>query len=374
MGKGYGNSGTKQAGGILEAIKILIFDRWPLNPALWPLTDANFDFSGVVDQKITNPIIMGSRTVSNSGSNSPWTDISSLAAAIGGGTGELFVDVEGNFKVVAVTDPNAVAPVWDFLDGDSNQLGGRLTNVNRVLSDSKTVNYVIATGESVTAGQPRKAVALDSDPTSPTYYQGPFGRTVGYEPGRKLLITQAQVQNAANTFLNWFIGGDEQLIIQGIVNPLLDVNDVVRVRRRRLGIYDDASVVADILTKLNSAKTYTKIPIHPLLVDVPAGMRVQIETDVLTQGLVVSAAGYKNDTVLNVQSFTPKQDFIVGTTITDPTKISNGGAVNYFLDKIVIPLDLTTAMEMTARERRVGTRKDAIRIAEYSQDDPNAGL
>ena len=372
-GANYGGLTTK-AGGVLEAIKILINDRWPVNPALWPLSDKNFDFSGVQDQKITTPIVMGSRTVSNSGSNSPWTDISNLAVSIGGGTGELFVDVEGNFKIVAVTDPNAVAPVWDYLDGDSAQLGGRLTSVNRVITDSKTVNYVIATGESVTLASPHKAIAVDSDPTSPTYYRGPFGRVVGYEPGRKLLTTQQQVQNAADTFLNWFVGGDDQLIIKGVVNPLLDVNDVVRVRRKRLGIYDDSAVVADVAVKMSSTKPYTTIKVHPLLAPIQAGTVLQFETSVLNQPIVVTHTALPKETSISVESFTPKQDYLAGTTITDPTRVSNNGAVNYYVDKIVIPLDLTTDMEMTARERRIGTRKDAIRIGEYSQADPNAGL
>jgi len=369
----YGNF-TFASAGIQEAIKLLIYDRWPNNPALWPLSEDSFDFSGVQDVPLQTPIIMGSHTVSNSGSNSPWTDISSLAAAIGGGIGELFVDVEGKFKLTAVADPNAVPPVWDFLDGDNHQQGGLLTNISRTITDSKAVNFVIATGESITLNQPFKAVAADTDPTSPTYVNGPFGRVVGYEPGRKLLTTLAQVKSAAETFLGWFAGGDDQLVIHGVVNPLLDVQDVVRVRRKRLGVYNPYEVVAEVKTRLDSKTSYTMIPVLPLLNDIPANKTLIIKTGWVSQQVITTQIAKVGDQLLYVQPFTPQSTFVVNTNIFDPTVVSNDGAVNFYIDKIVIPLDVTTDSEITMRERRVGTRKDAIRIAEYSQVDPNAGI
>jgi hypothetical protein len=355
---------------ILEAIKLLINDRWPTHSGVFG--QPRFDFAGIQDQKITSPIVMGSRTISNSGSNSPWTDISALAAAIGGGIGELFVNAEGAFQIIATPDPNAVSPVWDFMDGDNHQSGGLLTKVTRVLSDAKTVNYVIATGENSTAKTPVKAIATDSDPTSPTYYLGTFGRVVGYEPGRKLLKTQAQVQNAADTYLSWFIGGDDSTTIEGVPNPCLDVNDVIRVRRKSLGIYNASTVVAVLNTNLK-INTYTSLPVQPILKDISAGELLTIYTDYKTQNVTISHPAKKGDSTLSVNPFVPVTEFVKGTVINDPNVISNGGAVNYYIDKITIPLDLSSPTQITARERRVGTRKDAIRVAEYSQVNPNQG-
>jgi len=358
-----------------EAIKILINDRWPTHPGVFG--KPQFDFSAVQDAPIHTPIIMGSTNVSNSGSNSPWTDISALAAGLGSGgasgSGELFVNAEGVFQIVSIPDPSAISPVWNFLDGDSEGAGGLLTNVNRVLSDNKTINYVIATGEATSAKTPLKAIAVDSDPTSPTNYTGTFGRVVGYEPGRKLLKTQAQVQNAANTYLSWFTGGDESLTIEGVVNPCLDVNDVVAVRRKRLGIFNASAVVASLSTNLHRGQNYTSLPVDPLLKPISAGDTLIIYTDYITQNITVSRPAAKGDRILYVDSFKAVSSFVASTNINDPNIQSNGGAVNYYLDKVVIPLDLSTAMSITARERRVGTRKDAIRIAEYSQDNPSGG-
>jgi hypothetical protein len=371
-----GNYGglTLKSAGIQEAIKLLIYDRWPLSPALWPLTDESFNWGGVPDVPLNVPVIMGSHTVSNSGSNSPWTDISGLAAAIGGGIGELYVDVEGKFRLIAIADPNAVTPVWDFFDGNGNETGGLLTNVSRAISDSKAVNFVIATGESVTLNQPFKAVAADTDPTSPTYINGPFGRVVAYEPGHKLLNTLQQTKFAAQTFLSWFTGGDDQLVMKGIPNPLLDVNDVVRVRRKRLGVYNPYEVVAVVNSRLKHTQSYTQITVLPLINDIPAGEKLLIKTGTGTQQIITTQPASTTNTILYVESFTPEYDYVNGTGIADPKVTSNEGSVNYYIDKIVIPLDFTTDTEITMRERRVGTRKDAVRIGEYSQADPNAGL
>lgn len=355
---------------VLEAIKLLINDRWPTHPGVFG--KPRFDFAGIQDQPITSPIIMGSRTISNSGSNSPWTDISGLAAAIGGGIGELFVNAEGSFQIVAIPDPNAVSPVWDFMDGDNHQSGGLLTRVTRTISDAKTVNYVISTGEIASAKKPTKAIAFDNDPTSPTYYLGTFGRVVGYEPGRKLLKTQAQVQSAADTYLSWFTGGDDSTSIEGVVNPCLDVNDVIRVRRKRLGIYNDASVVAVLNTNLKTT-AYTSLPVEALLKGIPAGEMLTIYTDYKTQNVTLSHPAKKGDKMIHVNAFVPVTQFIKGTVITDPNVISDGGSVNYYIDKITIPLDLTSPTLITARERRTGSRKDAIRTAQYSQNNPNTG-
>jgi hypothetical protein len=149
---------------------------------------------------------------------------------------------------------------------------------------------------------------------------------------------------------------------------------VIAVRRKRLGIYDPSALVATLSTSLDSSKSYTTLRVDPLLQDIASGENLIIYTDYITQTITLSAPAKTGDKAIQVVPFTPSSDFLAGTSIHDPkVPAPNGGAVNYYIDKIVIPLDLSTTMTITARERRVGTRKDAIRIAEYSQDDPNAG-
>ena len=347
---------------VKEAITKLITDRWPQqNGVFGQLTQQDFQFSGVSDKALTKPLVMGSGSISTSGSNSPWIDIMSLASSLGA---ELFINESGKFTLRKVTDPNSTPPVWDLLDGDSGGQGGLLLGVTRNISAANIRNYVIATGENTATKTPLKAVASDDDPTSPTYHKGTFGRVVGIETGRKHLTTQAEVQNAADTYLNYFVGGDEQVSLEAIVNPALDVGDVIRVRRRRVGIFDPEAVICG-LTADTGRKTISSLKVSPLKYSVKSGEQLHIYTDYQIQTITASQAHSAGDTTLYVKAFTPKSDFRKGTVITDPA-IPSDGSVNYLIDQITIPLDIEGSMSITARERRVGSRLDAIRTAQYS--------
>lgn len=342
----------------MEAIKMLITDRWPLNNTFGPPT---FNFSGIADKNLNKPVIMGSQTVSTSGSNSPWTDITALATAL---NAELFVDADGAFNLRTVPDPNTVPPVWSFFDGE----GGLLTKATRELSDSKAVNYVIATGENTGATSPLRSVQTDNDPSSPTYYKGTFGRVVGMEPGRKKLTTQAEVDNAAKTYLNWFVGGDESTTIEGVVNPALDVGDVIRVRRQKIGIFDHSAVECQLGADIpsNPTQPLTQLVVKTVLKDITAGTKLIITTNYGSQALTTSNACKAGSTILYVEPFSPSQNYRKDAIICLGATPVDGG-VNYYIDKLEIPLGLDKPISITARERRVGTKKDAVRIAEYSQ-------
>ena len=349
---------------IQEAIKLLITDRWGKGKKS-VFGEPKFDFAGVVDHPITKPIIMGSTTISTSGSNSPWTDITGLAAALGA---ELYVDADGAFALRTLPDPNTINPIWDYFDGD----GGMLTKATRKLDSAKAVNYVIATGESTGVNVPLQSVAVDGDPSSPTYYLGEFGRVVAREPGRKKLTTQAQVQNAADTYLNWFVGGDESVTIEGVVNPALDTGDVIRVRRRRVGIYRQGTVFGETTVDFQpNSDTVTGfevslLSVTPTEIELNAGDKVMLYSDAAQDVVTVKHHYPKGSSVLEVEPFHPKLRYRKGTIIIDPTDLDNAGSNNHYIDQLTIPLGLDGAIEITARERRIGSRKDAIRVAEYS--------
>lgn len=382
---------------VKDAIQMLIEDRWPPKGHRTIFGNPKFNFSGVVDAKLTAPVVMGARTVSSSGSNSPWTDISALASSMGA---ELFVDVNGSFTLRTVPDPNTLKPSWAFLDGSTN--GGIYTPVlpdpvtgvvpvspliqaTRKLDDSKAVNYVIATGENTGTKTPLKAIAMDNDPKSPTYYLGEFGRVVAYEPGRKKLTTQKMVQKAADTYLNWFVGGDESVTFEGVVNPALDAGDVVKVRRRSIGIFDNALVLAE-LSADTSKTAFTTLTVHALQarshladgtpnpISIAKGEIIRLRADYKFLDLYVTAdapIGAKTIHVCGIQNGQPTNtgvvaDYFKGTVLVDPNE-KGDGSIAYYIDKIVIPLEPETALQLTARERRIGTRQDAIRIGEYSQ-------
>ena len=348
------------------AIKLLINDRWPIGKKS-VFGPPRFDFAGVADHQLTKPVVMGSGTASNSGSNSPWTDITGLAMAVGA---ELYVGADGAFTLRPIPDPNTIAPVWNFFDGD----GGLLTKAQRKMDSSKAINYVIATGENTGTKTPLKSIAYDGDPASPTFYQGEFGRVIGREPGKKKLTTQKMVDNAANQYLNWFVGGDESIVIEGVVNPALDTGDVIRVRRKRVGIYNPQTTIAEITSDFpvgcdtNPATLISTITVSPTHHPIKAGGKLLVYTDA-AQDVVVSAHNYPTGaTRIVVVPFHPSRQYRKGTIILDPADITNAGSTNHFIDQMTIPLDLESAIQITARARRVGTKKDAIRFGEYSTD------
>ena len=343
---------------VQEAIKLLINDRWGQGKKS-VFGTPQFHFSGVADHPLTKPVIMGSNTVSTSGSNSPWTDITGLASSLGA---ELYIDATGAFTLRPLPDPNTIPPIWDYFDGD----GGMLTSATRKLDSSKAVNYVIATGENTAAKKPLLATAVDSDPSSPTYYQGEFGRVVGREPGRKRLTTQQQVQNAANTYLNWFVGGEESVSIEGVVNPALDTGDVIRIRRLRLGIYRKGTVFGELSHDLLSGTTVSQLLMSPTEIALTAGEFIMIHSVASTDVIKVLHNYPVGSTTISVEPFSPSSHYRKGAIVIDPKDSSNAGSSNHYIDSMTISLDLESPIQITARERRVGTKRDAIRIAEYS--------
>ena len=355
---------------IMEAIKILINNRWPTHPAFGP---PYFNFSGVNDHPITDAVIMGSSYNGGSMSQSPWQDITALATALGA---ELFNDATGAFVLRTIPDPNAQQPVWSFLDGD----GGLLTKVTRDINIDKTVNFVIATGEAVGTTVPLRAEAVDDDPTSPTYYQGPMGRILGRESGSKQLYTIQQVQNAANTYLNWFVGADEQVSIECVPNPALDVADVIKVRRKNVGVYDPTVVFSDIKQDIYANTTYDRVACSAIRLPtkskyfkagfIKAGSVVRVINNFTHQDLVLSQNAFPGDTFITVQPFVANVTYRKNSVLNDPEAPSDG-SVNYFVDKITLPLDLDSPMQITCRARRQGSKKDAIRQAAYDQGQDN---
>ena len=352
---------TYVASGVHEAIKLLINDRWGNRKSVFG--EPRFEFGGVANKPLTKPVIMGSNTVSTSGSNSPWTDITGLASSVGA---ELFIDGEGVFVLQPIPDPNTISPVWDYFDGE----GGLLTSASRKLNDSKAVNYVIASGENTSTKTALKAIAYDGDPASPTYYKGEFGRVVGRESGRKKLTTQAEVQNAADTYLNWFVGGDESVTIEGVVNPALDTGDVIRVRRKRVGIYNPATVITELVADfpINAEKTLiSEIFVAALKKGRVLGSQLIIYTNSDYDTVTLTRNASAGATTISVEPFHPKRQYHKGTIIFDPNDLSNVGSVPHYIDSMTIPLNIDAPIQITARSRRVGSRQDAIRVAEYSQ-------
>lgn len=171
----------------------------------------------------------------------PWSTANNeLATAVGM---EMFFTADGLVKVAPPSDiDNLPASVFTFIEGP----GCTLIEADLVLSDDPGYNGVVLTTDA--AGDetaPLRSIQWDTEPTSPTYYKGPYGKCP-YFVTVSGITTQTQADNAAIAQLNLILGVSSQLNVTSTVNPALDANDTISVANDALGI--NAKYTIDSLT------------------------------------------------------------------------------------------------------------------------------
>lgn len=143
------------------------------------------DFSTVTSA--TTPL-----TVYNEGDD-PAQRLQELAASCGC---DVSFDPVGRLALAAVPDPDTTPVSWDYHDGAASVL----ESTDQVLSSRLARSHAIVRGEPVDGSPPVRADAYDDDPSSPTYYLGPFGdRPVTL--ATPLIKVQSQADEAAAAFL-----------------------------------------------------------------------------------------------------------------------------------------------------------------------------
>lgn len=164
-----------------------------------------------------------------------WADgVELLADSIGA---EVFADPTGSF-VIRPQPTLAAAPVWVVHSGD----GGIMVERGDSLSRESVYSGVVARGERTDGTPPVAATVWDTDPASPTYYLGTFGRKPRFYSS-PLLTTVAQCQTAGSALLARSRGGDAAVSLQAIVNPALEAGDVITV-------YDEGRTERHIIDKV----------------------------------------------------------------------------------------------------------------------------
>jgi hypothetical protein len=142
----------------------------------------------------------------------PWAGCREIAAAAGA---EVYANSDGVFVVRVLPDPTTVAPVWAVEAAE----GGVYISGNWAMSSDGVHNAVLARGENGAENvAPVSYLATDSDPNSPTYWSGPYGRRPLFYSS-STLTTLAACQNAARL----------KLAEAKAPNPALEPGDVLRV-------------------------------------------------------------------------------------------------------------------------------------------------
>jgi Domain of unknown function (DUF5047) len=188
---------------------------------------------------ITSNMVLSAPMVFDANTD-PWTAATTLAAAAGC---EVYFTATNKCVIAPPLDIDHLpSPVFNFIEGD----GCTMTELDVVFSDDPGNNGVVLVGESTgTTTPPIRSVQWDTNPSSATYYLGPYGQVPLFITNTAI-TTQSDADAAATAALNQVLGFHSQLSLTAMVNPALDAGDVVAVQRQRVKV--DSSYGVDSLT------------------------------------------------------------------------------------------------------------------------------
>lgn len=173
-----------------------------------------------------------------------WAAAQSLAATIGC---DLYFDGVGFCILTPVPDPSS-GTVANLVDGPE----GVVVSLAKKWDRAPAYNAVIGTSSGT--GAPIRATAYDLDPTSPSYYNGPFGRKpISYQAP---FTSQTQAQTAVDAKLRQGLGVTQSLDLTVVPNPALEPGDIVSVRRTLIGV-DEIDVLDSTTIPLDAASAQT---------------------------------------------------------------------------------------------------------------------
>lgn len=190
--------------------------------------------TGLIQATLPDAVVISRATDATVGSMtwdigaSRWDACTTLANAIGA---EVYADAAGQFIIAPLPDLSTASVVWEVKAGE----GGVLVSAIRGMSRTGVCNSVTAYGENtVDNAPPVSATVEDTDPTSPTYVNGPFGRVTRFHSSAAL-ITTTLCTAAAGQLLKTSLKPHAVADITSLPNPLLEPGDVIRV------VYEDGA-------------------------------------------------------------------------------------------------------------------------------------
>lgn len=198
---------------VVDAVKLIVRRTFP---------DAEFD-------SITSNVTTPGPKVFNT-KDDPWSACVELAQSVGC---DIFFDVDGRVVIAPPVDLDALpSPDFTYIDG----AGSTLLDIDIDLADERVYNGVVVEAQSTSSELPPvRAEAWDTEPLSPTYYLGPYGRVPQFVQDSNV-TTVAQAQAMADSLVKGLLGSASQLTVASWTNPALEAGDVVEVKRDRLRI------------------------------------------------------------------------------------------------------------------------------------------
>ena len=126
--------------------------------------------------------------------------------------------------LVVKTPPDPTTSVWTVNAGTQ----GVLVNSTRSLSREGVYNAVVALGESVNNTPPVRAIVVDDNSASPTYWDGNFGKVPRFFSS-SFITTYTQAFNAAQNLLRKTLGLPHSVNFTSISNPALEPLDAITI-------------------------------------------------------------------------------------------------------------------------------------------------
>jgi len=209
------------SGSLESSLEDLLKDRYDDVEFAFPTTNVT-----------VNQVVLGLET-----DNDPWRDVVEIAELVGY---DLYFDANGVIQLEKFPSLDGSVVVASFQEGANT----KVTSLDRTISTTETYNGVIYTIEGSNVTTPIRVEVWDEDSTSPTYRFGVFGE-VPIFISSNILATEAEAIKAAYSLLNTYVGSQETISWQGIVDPSLDVQDVVYVKSN--GAKVDRLVILDSL-------------------------------------------------------------------------------------------------------------------------------
>jgi hypothetical protein len=152
--------------------------------------------------------------------------------------------------VLVVKDPpDATTPVWTCDSG----AGGVMIQMSRDLSREGVYNGVAVTSEAFDSDVPFRALAVDGDPASPTYWYGDFGRIPRFFSS-PFITNLGQAQAAAESLLRQNLGLPYSVDFTQVPNPALEPWDPIAVR---IGSRTELHVIETLVVPLTAMSPQT---------------------------------------------------------------------------------------------------------------------
>lgn len=144
---------------------------------------------------------------------------------------EVYCNADGTLVVAPLPDPLLTLPVWEVAAGER----GALIKASRGMTSQGVFNGVLARGENTEENTPAvSSLVVDNDPTSATYWSGPFGHRPKFISSSTLTTTGACTA-AATYELMAAKAPNATGDLSTLPNPALECGDVLRV------VYEDGT-------------------------------------------------------------------------------------------------------------------------------------